>query len=262
MQRIVEPEWLDALAPEDPGAIGSRRDLRRLNAIMRHPSTLARLLQDQFSNLLSLRIVELGAGDGDFLLSTATQLRGKWRRVEALLVDRHDLLTPQTRSRFAGIGWQVESARTDVFDWLRRPGPGCDVIVANLFLHHFESDPLRDLLAGCSNRTQMFVALEPRRWKASLLLSRLVRWIGCNAVTRHDAVVSVRAGFAGPELSALWPDRVNWDLTEQPAGWSSHLFAAARKIREPQTSRSPQTDSARSTTATAAVPAGNSHVPP
>jgi hypothetical protein len=62
-----------------------------------------------------------------------------------------------------------------------------------------------------------------------LFCSRLLWAIGCNAVTRHDAVVSVRAGFSGGELSALWPDQQNWRLTEQRAGMFSHLFIA-RKI--------------------------------
>ena len=52
--------------------------------------------------------------------------------------------------------------------------------------------------------------------------------IGCNAVTRHDAAVSVRAGFLGNELSALWPDQKNWQLTERRTGLFSHLFVAQK----------------------------------
>jgi hypothetical protein len=52
--------------------------------------------------------------------------------------------------------------------------------------------------------------------------------IGCNAVTRHDATVSVRAGFSGNELSALWPADSGWQLTERRAGFFSHVFVARR----------------------------------
>ena len=38
MKRVVEPELLDQLPPEDPGAMGSRRDLQRLNAWMANPA--------------------------------------------------------------------------------------------------------------------------------------------------------------------------------------------------------------------------------
>ena len=63
---------------------------------------------------------------------------------------------------------------------------------------------------------------------ASLLFSRLLALIGCNSITRHDAVVSVRAGFREQELSRLWPADTSWLLEERPANWCSHLFIAKR----------------------------------
>ena len=74
----------------------------------------------------------------------------------------------------------------------------------------------------------LFVAVEPRRAVWPMFCSRLLWTIGCNSVTRHDAVVSVRAGFFGNELSMLWTDKKNWQLTEQSAGPFSHLFIARR----------------------------------
>jgi hypothetical protein len=53
--------------------------------------------------------------------------------------------------------------------------------------------------------------------------------VGCSEVTRHDAIVSVRAGFAGRELSMLWPAE-GWDTAEKSAGLFSHSFAARRRI--------------------------------
>jgi len=51
--------------------------------------------------------------------------------------------------------------------------------------------------------------------------------MGCNAVTRHDARVSVRAGFRDDELSRLWPSG-GWTLEERGAPPFSHLFVARR----------------------------------
>jgi hypothetical protein len=51
-------------------------------------------------------------------------------------------------------------------------------------------------------------------------------------VTRHDAVVSVRAGFADRELSALWPSGMTWTLRERARGLFSHCFVASRVRRE------------------------------
>jgi hypothetical protein len=102
-------------------------------------------------------------------------------------------------------------------------------MLANLFLHHFHEAQLAELLRGAARQTRVFIAAEPRRSPRSLLFSRLLCLIGCNRVTRHDAPVSVRAGFTGSELLRLWPDGQGWTLQERPAGWFSHLFVAQRR---------------------------------
>ena len=106
--------------------------------------------------------------------------------------------------------------------------PRWDLIVANLFLHHFEGAPLAGLLAAAAARGDRFLACEPRRSRLALAASRLVGAIGANAVTREDAVLSVHAGFCGNEIAALWPSEAGWRIDERPAGWFSHCFVAER----------------------------------
>ena len=103
------------------------------------------------------------------------------------------------------------------------------VVISNLFLHHFEEARLAELLRGIARVARVFVALEPRRSRWALAASRNLWAIGCNGVTRHDAPVSVRAGFAGDELSRLWPADGEWQLAERRAGWFSHLIVAKRR---------------------------------
>jgi hypothetical protein len=95
-------------------------------------------------------------------------------------------------------------------------------------LHHFSEDALRTLFANLAARVGFFAACEPRRSPWVLTASKLVRLIGCNDVSRHDAVASVRAGFMGRELSALWPQDGAWKLTEERAGLFTHCFVAER----------------------------------
>lgn len=227
MQRVIEPELLDGLPAEDLGAMGSRRDLRALNACMGNARIMARVLGCHLVGLTRRHLVELGAGDGEFLLSTARRLKG-WSKTSATLVDQQNLLSGPTRQRFAALGWQVEGAQADVFAWLKQADAQADAILANLFLHHFRSDRLSELLRRVAMRTHVFIALEPRRAPLSFAFSRMVGLIGCNAVTRHDAPVSVRAGFRAKELSALWPPEENWQVQERSAGPFSHLFIARR----------------------------------
>lgn len=104
-------------------------------------------------------------------------------------------------------------------------------MITNLFLHHFSKEELTRMMRLASARTRLFAACEPRRGRLPLMFSKLVGFIGCNAVTRHDAVLSVRAGFAGRELSAMWPANPQWRLQERSAGCFSHVFLAALNIR-------------------------------
>jgi hypothetical protein len=109
------------------------------------------------------------------------------------------------------------------------PPPRWNVIVANLFLHHFDGHELALLLAAIAATTDAFVACEPRRGWPALVGSRLVGAIGAGAVTRTDAVLSVHAGFRAQELTALWPERhAGWRLHEHAAGPFTHVFRATR----------------------------------
>jgi hypothetical protein len=226
VKRIVQPEFLDELPPDDPRAVRSRRDLRRVNGWMRHHVIMSRALEKSFHRNPPGQITEIGAGDGTFLLSVAQKISPRWPDVNATLIDLQKNISSETLAAFASFGWHAEAVIANVFDW---PQTENDIVVANLFLHHFDGARLKELLHMISLRTKFFIAIEPRRGCWPLLCSRLLWAIGCNHVTRHDAAVSVRAGFSGNELSALWPDKQNWQLTEQCAGAFSHLFIA-RKI--------------------------------
>ncbi len=232
MHRIVEPELLDALPPEDPQAIGSRADLRRLNFLMGHADLLTRSIRrpNEGDSCLSrpLQLVELGAGDGSLLLQVARRWSGLGVRAEVTLLDRHNLVSSETRQAFAALHWSVESVASDVFAWLESPPRVAGVMLANLFLHHFPEERLAALLRLAAAGTNVFLACEPRRSPLALKAARCLGLVGCNAVTRHDAVVSVRAGFAGRELSALWPKTEEWELREHSVGLFSHCFFAQR----------------------------------
>jgi hypothetical protein len=175
------------------------------------------------------RIAELGAGDGTFLLRVARKLGPQWEGTTAVLVDRKDAVTTATRKNFDQLGWQIEVAPADVFAWMDRHGHEIrDVIIANLFLHHFSESQLTGLFQKAASEARAFIAVEPRRWPWALFFGRLLWLIGCSKVTRHDAVVSIRAGFAKGELTKLWPANGEWRLEERAENFASHLFVAKR----------------------------------
>lgn len=246
--RSVLPEILDHLAPEDPQAQRSRRDLRRVNHFMGACSLLAAGLHPAAAaarRSAPLRLLELGAGDGQLMLRVARMLtrRGEsaaWHAVELQLLDRQALVAPEILQAYARCGWRAQPLLCDVRDWVAERsaaaeaarGMRYDVIVTNLFLHHFEPPALRALLAAIAAHCERFLACEPRRSGLALLGSHLLGAIGANRVTRHDAVVSVRAGFRDAELSGHWPS-AGWQLEERAAGLFSHYFAAWRTGASP-----------------------------
>ena len=232
--RVVEPEWLDHLPADDPRAIRSRGDLRRINRLMAATRLLGDALDPLVAGRANVRIVELGAGDGSLLLRLAESRSRGWPSVSLDLLDLQPVVAVETLTRYRELGWEARVVRADVFDWLATAHVDADtvtvaeapIIVANLFLHHFEGVRLSELLHGIASRAQAFVCLEPRRSSTALMGSHLLGAIGCNAVTRHDAVVSVRAGFNDGELSAQWPADAHWNLSEGKAGLFSHRFVA------------------------------------
>jgi len=222
--RRIEVEWLDVLPAEDPRAQRSRRELARVNALMANAGLVAGCLRARGT---PASIVELGAGDGRFALRLARALGSAPSGATMTLVDRLPALDADARRGLEALGWRVEIATADVFEWLEAAGPH-GAIACNLFLHHFEDEALAQLLALASRRTHRFVACEPRRSNIAGIGARLLGAIGCSAVTRHDAVASVRAGFCDGELTALWPRKAGWATEERARGLFSHVFVAER----------------------------------
>jgi hypothetical protein len=227
--RRVKREWLDELAPDDPRAMRSRRDLVRVNTWMLQPHVMTRCLIKHAASQ-PRAILDLGAGDGVFMLRVARRLARRWPNISLTLLDQHALVSGETQREFNSLHWNVGIVADDIFRFLEQPAPAgvADIITANLFLHHFKQEQLVWLLAQVAQRARLFVACEPRRSALGFVGSRLLWAIGCNGVTRHDAIASVDAGFDAEELSALWPTRVGWDIREYATGLFTHCFVARR----------------------------------
>src|ERR1700674_4944626 len=121
MLRKVIPELLDELPPDDRRAIHSRGDLKKVNALMGNADIMARALlkRGREKTPVPFSLVDLGAGDGTFLLQVAKRVASHWPPVRAVLVDQQRLVPSQTRAQFEALSWQVESVQAEVFQWLQ-----------------------------------------------------------------------------------------------------------------------------------------------
>ena len=127
MRRQVKPEWLDLLPPNDTAAKRSRRDLRRVNTWMGNPRILARALQSAAGVRPLRTLVDLGAGDGHFLLRVTQRVRPLPTNARALLLDRFSLVDSETEA----LKEQTESLREETIS-LRAELKARDADVAEL----------------------------------------------------------------------------------------------------------------------------------
>ncbi len=187
MKRDVKPELLDSLPGDDPHALRSRRDLRLINALMGNERWILRQLSGG-------DLIELGAGAGELTRKLATH--GKVTGLDFL-----EKPASLDASWLAG----------DLFETL--PTADGDTVVANLILHHFEAPDLARLGELIQTRRRLIVA-EPSRCQSALIQGRLL-WPFINDVTRHDMMISIRAGFQKGELPALLKLGDDWEWREE-----------------------------------------------
>ena len=186
MIRTIEPELLDALADDHPDALASRRDLLKVNWIMGNHHWMLRTLKKERKP--GERICEIGAGDG--ALSRKIVQNAICSPTELHAVD----LASQPKNWPQGATWH----QGDLF---ATQLPDCEILIANLFLHHFRPEQLAQLGARLSPVTRLILAAEPARYRIHQItggvISRLLRM---HYVTRYDMQVSIRAGFRCDEL--------------------------------------------------------------
>jgi len=197
--------------------------------LMNHARILRSSIFPQLNAGHSLRIVEIGSGDG----ALAYEIFKKWGKLPAGsrfdFVDKAGSLSKQVKRDLGALGWEVNEFETDVFHWIDSRSDSYDLCFASLFLHHFDERELTLLFRQLSKKIERFICIEPRRDRFGLLGALGLRLLGCDPVTLHDAKVSVRAGFHHQELSRIWNQSVpaRWQLKERRAGLFSHFFSAS-----------------------------------
>jgi hypothetical protein len=216
MSRIVHAELLDSLPHDHPDARDNRRDLCLINAVMGNHRWLARTLQAHASS--GSPGLELGAGMGEL----ARRLRRNGWPVDGLDVCPAPATWPPEAR------WHRADLRTFTgFD-------DYEVVYGNLIFHQFSASELQAVGNRMQTRAQLILACEPARHRQSQWMFRLFApLIGANHVSRHDANVSIAAGFRGDELPGLLglePERWTWRCTTTLLG-AYHLIAWRRETK-------------------------------
>ena len=209
--RRLRQEILETLAPDDPAAIRAREELILINHVMGNHRWIAGTLRHH--GLAGARLIELGAGDGSLSLKLLNEgLCEAWQLHGVDLAPRPG-------------AWPVEAGWTQG-DLFAQPLPEAEVFLANLFLHHFEDDRLRELGARLPASARLILAAEPERRRRHALLGRLLCGIAeLHPVQHYDMQVSIRAGFRGDELPRALGLGAEWQVLT----WGT-LFGSYRMI--------------------------------
>lgn len=169
------------------------------------------------------RVVELAAGDGSlgrYLFGRIPGAAG-WA-CTGLDLCRRPARWPQP--------WDWERADLRESETIAT----AEVLIANHILHQFPDDALHQLGTKLPESVRLLLINEPVRRRLHLWQARAAFLLGLNHVSRHDALVSIRAGFLGGELPILLGlsrDAWTWQIAQTPLG-ACRMLARRRKLAE------------------------------
>jgi ubiquinone/menaquinone biosynthesis C-methylase UbiE len=182
------------------------RDLRNVNRLLGGRAALLRALRPRIEAAAegaTVRILDVGTGDGDLPRAIVAEATRLGRRAEIVAIDRDPVVATLARAGCAGIeGIHVVRA-----DALRLPfaDRAFDIVTASLFLHHFEDrDAVRVLRELRRVARNAVVVNDLRRhrlaWAFIWLLGKL-RMV--SPMSANDGPLSVLKGFTAAELLVI-----------------------------------------------------------
>ncbi|TVQ54846.1 MAG: methyltransferase domain-containing protein [Phycisphaerales bacterium] len=218
--RTLTPELMDEPeASRDDLAVSLRfirfvnRRLGGTSSAIRAIERWARLKGDDWPHDRPIRVLDIGTGSADIPVAMAKWAKRHHRAIEIDAVDLHPTTLNLARE-YVGKHENIHLRQLDALKLMDHYEPGSfDVVHAGMFLHH-----LPDLEVMTVLRIMQRLAQHGMIWND--LARRTLARIGVRAMValtpglprmaRHDAVVSVEAGFTRREAVVL-AQRVGWE---------------------------------------------------
>lgn len=218
MERVIKPEILDTLEPNDPAALHNRRDLRWFNAIMGNYRWMTRSLR------ATIRphepILEIGAGTGDLGFHLLNHYPS-----ETLTYAGLDLW-PRPHAWPALWEWH-QADLTTFTHYARYP-----VLIGNFIIHQFNDSVISNLFKNIVSDVRVILLCETARRPLHLYQLPLSNLLGINHVSRHDARVSIEGGFIKNELAELMQlAPTAWDIDVSMTFLGAYRLQAIRKLQ-------------------------------
>ena len=220
MRRVFDeanPELLDVRQPVNRKLEASLESLRVLNKYFGAYSLVRHFMRRWLETGRTYRMLDLATGFGDIPRMIVTWAR---RHGVSVKIDAVDL-QPSTLeiARRASTAYpEIHYIRADARNFCE--AMTYDVVCCSLALHHFsEADALKVLRRACElSHDKVLVADLERTWFTWACVQAVTTVAARDAMTRHDAKLSVKRAFSFQELG---------DLAHE-AGWRN--FGHARFV--------------------------------
>jgi SAM-dependent methyltransferase len=220
MRRLFDEansEMLDIRQPVNRSLETSLESLRVLNKYFGAYSLVRHFMRRWLEPGRTYRLLDLATGFGDFprMIVTWARKHGVSVRIDA--VDLQPATLEIARKASAGYP-EIQFIRADARKYT--DAMTYDVVCCSLALHHFsEADALKVLRRACElSHDKVLVSDLERTWFTWACVQAVTTVAARDAITRHDAKLSVERAFSFRELGDL----------AQEAGWRN--FGHARFV--------------------------------
>ncbi|MFU8829140.1 MAG: methyltransferase domain-containing protein [Phycisphaerales bacterium] len=207
MQRQLTPEWMDDPAVDPAELKEALAFIRKVNLRLGGVKALTKHLDRWSANWPKgheISILDIATGSADIPVEVVRWARERGHTVRITAVDIHETTLESAREyvqRELGEDAPIELVRADAKELVDRFGPlSFDYVHAGMFLHHLTEIEILTVL-----RIMDRLAVRGIVWN-DLVRSRTAMagiWaltLGQSDMIKHDARVSVRAGFTKKEV--------------------------------------------------------------
>jgi 2-polyprenyl-3-methyl-5-hydroxy-6-metoxy-1,4-benzoquinol methylase len=204
--RADEPELMDDLAM---GGDAMRQTLDQLTVVNRFLGGgmvwqgVKQLVSASPPPSAPMTLADLGCGGGENLRTMASCARQAEIPLQLVGFDAnpHVIAYAQQKSEaFPEISYEVADVTGDLFAQRH-----FDVLTCSLFLHHFSTSQLTELIPRYSQMATCGLVISDlqRHWLPWALFNLVCRGLRASPMIRHDGLLSIRRSFIRPELQAL-----------------------------------------------------------
>ena len=217
-KRSEETEIMDDFTLAGPTLRASLDQLATINKWLGGNAVTLSGLREMLADVprtTSVRILDLGCGNGDLLRLVADWGRRAGRRLELVGIDGNADTVAYARElslKYPEIAYRREMIPSPT---LRETD--YDLVLCTLFLHHFSTEAMTELLAAVCKRARIGVIVNDlQRSKTAYSLFNALTFFIRNRMIREDGLTSILRGFQRRELQAVaeqlpaYRARVRW----------------------------------------------------